>query len=461
MKKLLLLCLVLLGGVMQMSATEVTVYLMVNSNYTASSAKIAFIAQQSGTDNQTWGIFGDYKTNVLKASFEYNSNFNEFYLFRMPSTYDGSTKPWDTSRWNTSANHAVPSTTTYFSVPASVSDGFTCKSTTDVPDFDGYYMTSNINGWARNTKMTEVSTGVYSVSFSGVDYAEKLVTWAPGYAFNAENYVEQWDLVLRPNTEDYKNHWINFANYSYNTLYTATGANKSVWYLPHTGTDDQKTNEGQVTISYTPSTNSANITCTKTATIGAAGYITYSNGEKCTISGATAYRASVNNTSTVKLAEMDAATVWPENEGMILKGNNGTKVTINAVGSSTDASSIGTNFLVGTGNAAKQVTVSNPNNAIYIFAKDDTEGVGFFKASASGELAAHKAYLDLGKNGGLGSRDFLGLSFDDETTGIANPNVNDNVNFNADAPMYNLAGQRVSKSYKGVVIVNGKKMLNK
>ena len=30
-----------------------------------------------------------------------------------------------------------------------------------------------------------------------------------------------------------------------------------------------------------------------------------------------------------------------------------------------------------------------------------------------------------------------------------------------DAPIYNMAGQRVSKTYKGVVIQNGKKFVNK
>jgi hypothetical protein len=32
---------------------------------------------------------------------------------------------------------------------------------------------------------------------------------------------------------------------------------------------------------------------------------------------------------------------------------------------------------------------------------------------------------------------------------------------NANAPIYNLAGQQVDKSYKGVVIQNGKKMVQK
>ena len=298
--------------------------------------------------------------------------------------------------------------------------------------------------------MTETS-GTYTYTFDTDDYSGKYFAWCTGDALSADGTISNWSQVFASGPAGGSAQKMGFLKINYSDMYKDQNGQR--WQVLSTLTD------AYINISYTPSSHSAVVSAYRITTIGDAGYITYSNGEKCTISGATAYRASVNNTSTVKLAEMDAATVWPENEGMILKGNNGTNVTINAVGSSTDASSIGTNFLVGTGNAAKEVTVSNPNNTIYVFAKDDTKGVGFFKASATGSLAAHKAYLDLGKNGGLGSRDFLGLSFDDETTGIAN--VNDNVNFNADAPMYNLAGQRVGKNYKGVVIQNGKKMLMK
>lgn len=47
-------------------------------------------------------------------------------------------------------------------------------------------------------------------------------------------------------------------------------------------------------------------------------------------------------------------------------------------------------------------------------------------------------------------------SLNGETTGIANTLIDE-----ADAPLFNLAGQRVDASYKGVVIKNGKKMLQK
>jgi hypothetical protein len=48
-----------------------------------------------------------------------------------------------------------------------------------------------------------------------------------------------------------------------------------------------------------------------------------------------------------------------------------------------------------------------------------------------------------------------------ETTSIANLNVNDNANFDNNAPIFNLAGQRVGKNYKGIVIMNGKKVVIK
>lgn len=49
--------------------------------------------------------------------------------------------------------------------------------------------------------------------------------------------------------------------------------------------------------------------------------------------------------------------------------------------------------------------------------------------------------------------------FDDPLTGIES--IKADAAENADAPMYNLAGQKVDKSYKGVVIQNGRKIFNK
>ena len=87
----------------------------------------------------------------------------------------------------------------------------------------------------------------------------------------------------------------------------------------------------------------------------------------------------------------------------------------------------------------------------------------FHPYSAAGTLAAGKAYLQIPTaqmpTGGNNARLYIVL--DGEATGI-NAIENSELRIeNLDAPMYNLAGQRVTKSYKGVVIVNGKKFINK
>jgi hypothetical protein len=45
------------------------------------------------------------------------------------------------------------------------------------------------------------------------------------------------------------------------------------------------------------------------------------------------------------------------------------------------------------------------------------------------------------------------------TTGISSVSLNDNGQMTNDAPAYNLAGQKVGKGYKGIVIINGKKVV--
>ena len=192
-----------------------------------------------------------------------------------------------------------------------------------------------------------------------------------------------------------------------------------------------------------------------TTTISSVGYSTYSNGEMCTISGATAYTVSANNTSSVTMNEMAAATIWPASAGMILKGTPDAPVTISAVASDATATTIGTNYLKGTGNSSAVITATAYT---YVFANDPTHGVGFYLAEGNGTLAAHKAYLDLSEAPGKAG-EFLSFNFDEEETdGISKVA---NANFDANAQVYNLAGQKVGANYKGIVIVNGKKVVRK
>lgn len=54
----------------------------------------------------------------------------------------------------------------------------------------------------------------------------------------------------------------------------------------------------------------------------------------------------------------------------------------------------------------------------------------------------------------------ISFDFDDKTTGVESLNI-DHLPLTIDAPMYNLAGQKVGKSYKGIVIQNGVKRVIK
>ncbi len=70
---------------------------------------------------------------------------------------------------------------------------------------------------------------------------------------------------------------------------------------------------------------------------------------------------------------------------------------------------------------------------------------------------AGKSYTIMGNNWQLG---FQGVKFTAGTNGIEN--ISDpKQTFNENAPIYNLAGQRVSKSYRGVVVQDGRKFVQR
>ena len=64
---------------------------------------------------------------------------------------------------------------------------------------------------------------------------------------------------------------------------------------------------------------------------------------------------------------------------------------------------------------------------------------------------AHKAYLAIPATNSNANNSAFILDGTDGIESIATPTTN--------GPAYNLAGQRVGENYKGVVIVNGKKVM--
>lgn len=103
-------------------------------------------------------------------------------------------------------------------------------------------------------------------------------------------------------------------------------------------------------------------------------------------------------------------------------------------------------------------TKTSGGEAYYVFGKG-SNGVGFYWKEANGEAfttEAHKAYLVYTPSKTTNAKSFLGF---DVALEIQGPTVIEKTTF--DGPIYNLAGQKVDKDYKGIIIVNGKKYLNR
>lgn len=95
-----------------------------------------------------------------------------------------------------------------------------------------------------------------------------------------------------------------------------------------------------------------------------------------------------------------------------------------------------------------------PNGA---YGYNATNG-NFSKANSENvDIKARRAYIIA--EGGAGARGFLDTEFNDGTTGIQEINVQSEDA--ADAPAYNLAGQRVNANHKGIIIKGGKKYIVK
>ena len=103
-------------------------------------------------------------------------------------------------------------------------------------------------------------------------------------------------------------------------------------------------------------------------------------------------------------------------------------------------------------------TITSGGEVYYVFGKG-SNGVGFYWKEANGKAfttEAHKAYLVYTPSKTTNAKSFLGF---DVALEIQGPMVKEKTTF--DGPIYNLSGQRVDKDYKGIIIVNGKKYLNR
>lgn len=182
----------------------------------------------------------------------------------------------------------------------------------------------------------------------------------------------------------------------------------------------------------------------------------YASNNRLLPEGVTAYAVKSNNDGRAQLVKVaEGGQVIPGGHGYLLStaNENGFCLTPSEnapVEVSTE------NLLMGSDEA---MTFNDANYTYYILGKSG-ENVGFYwqKGTSGTKVnnAAHKAFLRVPASRGA---KFLSFTFGEETTGINGITASD-AEQNGTA-LYNLAGQRVAKGYKGLVIKNGKKYLVK
>ena len=173
--------------------------------------------------------------------------------------------------------------------------------------------------------------------------------------------------------------------------------------------------------------------------------------------GLTAYIATGKvGTSKVYITTEAVNAVAPAQTGLLIKGDAGTYQIPVAKPADADETAFAANLLVGAVEGYTPTDTDVAAKTIYRYGKN-ASGCGFLLVSNTTQtVGAGKAYLRLTEEMAAAAAAY-GIAFDGvEVTAIEGVAADSQ---NVNAPMYNLAGQRVNKSYKGVVIQNGKKMV--
>lgn len=182
----------------------------------------------------------------------------------------------------------------------------------------------------------------------------------------------------------------------------------------------------------------------------------YASNNRLLPEGVTAYAVKSNNYGRAQLVKVaDGGQVIPGGQGYLLSTANENGFCLNP----SDGEAVAApaeNLLMGSDEAQ---TFDKAGYKYYILGKSGEDYGFYWQKGTNGKSvnnAAHKAFLRVPASSGA---KFLSFTFGEETTGINGITASD-AEQNGTA-LYNLAGQRVAKGYKGLVIKNGKKYLVK
>ncbi len=185
----------------------------------------------------------------------------------------------------------------------------------------------------------------------------------------------------------------------------------------------------------------------------------YSSSAKTLPEGVSAYTVETSDNGYAKLEKVaEGGQVIPANQGFLLNSATAQDELYLTTANASDAVNVGSNLLKG---SDEEATFTD-EGTYYILGRTGTEGnytYGLYwqngTEGASVKNAANKAFLFVPTSDSQAKA--ISLTFG-EATGISQVESTTNVK---DAETYNVAGQRVGASYKGIVIKNGKKYILK
>lgn len=236
------------------------------------------------------------------------------------------------------------------------------------------------------------------------------------------------------------------------------------WEINLDVTDAKVATKYDITITFNAATDYITVTATKSAeplTIGTAGWattVTSTPLDFSTLAGDfEAYTATYDTTK--KKVSLSKVNDVPAETGLVLKSATPlaeAKTFYVPIIASSETDKGDLQF-----SSTYSYTVNDGGNTFYCYglAVKDASTVRFAKIKDGQVIPAKKAFLMIDKT--VVDANELTVSFDNESgdvTGINTLNAERNT---LNGEMYNVAGQKVSKNYKGLVISNGKKVMMK
>ena len=186
--------------------------------------------------------------------------------------------------------------------------------------------------------------------------------------------------------------------------------------------------------------------------VTSAGFATlYASDKSLDFSAATSVEAYIVTDATAEGAQTQKVTKVPAGTPLLIKSVSGDAVNEMIKVSPAETDDVDDNILKANG-------VTGDESTVYVLGAKDGKAVWGLLKNGS-HLPEGKVYF---KTDAPLAKEFLNIIINDtEETSSETDGINKVSTNLENGVRYNLAGQKVSKDYKGIVIVNGRKMLNK